>query len=88
MIKKVYHTFRRKANGPLLSDLSDRSFLILDAETNGRIKEMMDWIRYRMLMRRLRGEIAVVVNGKQKPQRAEKMKTAGLTACKPCESIV
>lgn len=49
---------------------------------------MMDWIRYRMLMRRLRGEIAVVVNGKQKPQRAEKMKTAGLTACKPCESIV
>jgi len=48
---------------------------------------MIEWIRYRMLMRRLRGEIAHVVNDEQKPRRAEKRKT-GMTACKACGSIV
>ena len=49
---------------------------------------MIDWIRYRMLMRRLRGEIQSVMNGRQKTQRAEKSKTAALTACKACGTIV
>ena len=48
---------------------------------------MIEWIRYRMLMRRLRGEIADAVNGGRQPRRAEKRKTAA-TACKPCGSIV
>ncbi len=49
---------------------------------------MIERIRYRLLMRRLRGEIAEVVSGKRGTRRAEKMKTAALTACKACGSIV
>ena len=48
---------------------------------------MMEWIRYRLLMRRLRGEIARVV-GKGEPARAENRKTAVMTACKAYGSIV
>ena len=49
---------------------------------------MMERIRYRFLMRRLRKEIAQTVSGKQRPRRDEKIKTAALTACKAYGSIV
>ncbi|MBQ1820641.1 MAG: hypothetical protein II117_03455 [Clostridia bacterium] len=51
---------------------------------------MMEWIRYRMLMRRLRGEIAVLTIGQRKKASgttAEAIKSAA-TACKACGSIV
>ncbi len=49
---------------------------------------MIERIRYRLLMRRLQKEIALVVNGKQHAQRHDKMKTAAVTTCKACGSIV
>ena len=51
-------------------------------------KNMMEQIRYRFLMRRLRKEIARTVNGSQRTRRDEKIKTAVLTACKAYGSIV
>jgi hypothetical protein len=52
---------------------------------------MTEWIRYRFLMRRLRGEIARFVDRDRKQtkkQNAEKEKRAVVTACKACGSIV
>lgn len=52
---------------------------------------MLTWIRYRLLMHNLRGEIALLVNDKKaSPQKrnTEKMKTPVATACKACGSIV
>ena len=49
---------------------------------------MLNQLRYRFLMRRLRKEIARTVNGKQRTRRDEKIKSAALTACKACGSIV
>lgn len=49
---------------------------------------MTEQIRYRLLMRRLRKEIAQTVNGKRRTGRDEKIKTAVLTACKAYGSIV
>lgn len=49
---------------------------------------MIERIRYRLLMRQLRKEIAIAVNGMQKKPGAEKMKTAAVTACKAFASIV
>lgn len=49
---------------------------------------MVEWIQYRLLMRRLRAEIAAVAGGKQKTHRSEKIKTTALTACKAYGSIV
>lgn len=49
---------------------------------------MIEWIRYHMLMRRLRGEISRTVNGERNAMPAEKTKTAVVTACKACGSIV
>ena len=49
---------------------------------------MIEQIRYRFLMRRLRKEIARTVNGSQRTRRDEKIKTAVLTACKAYGSIV
>lgn len=50
---------------------------------------MLEWIRYHILMRRLRGEIAGLVNDSaQTRERAEKCKTVGPNACKACGSIV
>ena len=49
---------------------------------------MIEQIRYRILMRQLRKEIARTVNRKQRTGRNEKIKTAALTACKACGSIV
>ncbi len=49
---------------------------------------MMNWIRYRILMHRLRGEIALVVRGKKTVPTAEKRKSPYATACKACGSIV
>ena len=52
---------------------------------------MIDWIRYRFLMRRLRGEIARTVRSGSicapKP-RPERRKSTLVTACKACGSIV
>ncbi|MBQ1631935.1 MAG: hypothetical protein II049_03855 [Clostridia bacterium] len=49
---------------------------------------MIERIRYRLLMRQLKKEIALVVNGGQEKRRMEKMKTAAVTACKAFASIV
>ena len=50
---------------------------------------MIDRIRYRFLMRRLRGEIARFVTHEAKiPERKEKCKTVRPNACKACGSIV
>ncbi|MBR4905332.1 MAG: hypothetical protein IKZ44_00580 [Clostridia bacterium] len=49
---------------------------------------MIEQIRYRLLMRQLRKEIARTVNGKQRAGQNEKIKTAVLTACKAYGSIV
>ena len=51
---------------------------------------MAEQIRYRLLMRRLRREIArMACDEKQTdPKKAEKMKTRVATACKACGSIV
>ena len=48
---------------------------------------MMERIRYRLLMYRLRKEIAAVVR-EQEPPRAENAKTARMTACKAFGTIV
>lgn len=52
---------------------------------------MAERIRYRLLMRRLRGEIAHFINRDRKQsekQNTEKEKRALVTACKACGSIV
>ncbi len=52
---------------------------------------MLNRIRYRVLMRRLRAEIADVVGAEPKAfpkPRAEKVKTPVVTACKACGNIV
>ena len=49
---------------------------------------MIEQIRYRILMRQLRKEIARTVNEKQHTRYDEKIKTAVLTACKAYGSIV
>jgi len=51
---------------------------------------MIERIRYHLLMRRLRGEIARTLNGSAaaRPQAREKPQTAVPTACKACGSIV
>ena len=49
---------------------------------------MMEQTKYRFLLRRLRREIAQTVRGKAVPRRAEKIKTAALTACKAYGTIV
>ena len=52
---------------------------------------MMEQIRYRLLMLRLRGEIARTVADSAKGsagQRRESKKSSGVTACKACGSIV
>ena len=49
---------------------------------------MIEWIRYRFLMRRLRGEIAQLVSEEQQAICSKKIKTAAVTACKACGSIV
>lgn len=49
---------------------------------------MLNRIRYRILMRRLRGEIARLVNDDRKDPFPEKQKTAVVTACKALGSIV
>ena len=52
---------------------------------------MIEWIRYRFLMRRLRGEIARTVrsgSGCAPEQRPERRKSSFPTACKACGSIV
>lgn len=49
---------------------------------------MMEWIRYRILMRRLRSEIALVVNEGKKSRASEKIKSFSATACKAYGSIV
>ncbi len=51
---------------------------------------MLEQIRYRILMLRLRGEIARLVREEDRPEsaRAEKYKTAPVNACKACGSIV
>jgi hypothetical protein len=48
---------------------------------------MIERIRYRLLMRQLRKEIAAVANG-GRDKCAEKMKSAAVTACKAFASIV
>ena len=52
---------------------------------------MLTWIQYRILMRRLRTEIADTVSGKKadaKNPRMQKIKTPAVTACKACGNIV
>ena len=49
---------------------------------------MIERIRYRLLMRQLKKEIAYVVNGSHAKRRTEKIKTATVTACKAFVSIV
>lgn len=51
---------------------------------------MLNRILYRILMLRLRGEIARLVREEEQPEaaRAEKYKTARVNACKACGSIV
>ncbi len=49
---------------------------------------MLNWIRYRILMHRLRGEIALVVNEERMNRTPEKIKSTSVTACKACGSIV
>lgn len=48
---------------------------------------MLNRIRYRILMRRLRSEIADTVC-KDRTLRVQKMKTSVTTACKACGNIV
>ena len=51
---------------------------------------MIEWIRYRILMRRLRGEIACLAQDRKREQTGfapEKSKSS-LTACNACGSIV
>jgi len=57
-------------------------------ENRQEVKTMLNWIRYRILMRRLRGEIARVVNGEKPNRTPEKIKSPSVTACKACGSIV
>ncbi len=49
---------------------------------------MLNQLRYRFLMRRLRREIARTVNGKQRAGQDEKIKTAVMAACKAYGRIV
>ena len=51
---------------------------------------MLNRIRYRILMMRLRGEIADLVRKGEQPDtpKAEICKTARVNACKACGSIV
>lgn len=49
---------------------------------------MLNRIRYRILMHRLRGEIALVVRGEKTNRTPEKRKSPSITACKACGSIV
>ncbi len=49
---------------------------------------MIERIRYRFLMRRLRKEIAHTVSGKPHVRQDEKIKSTVLTACKAYGSIV
>lgn len=52
---------------------------------------MLEQIRYRLLMMKLRGEIARLVRVEASPgaeRNAEKMKTVTVPACKACGSIV
>ena len=52
---------------------------------------MLNRIQYRLLMRQLRNEIALLMNDEKTSPRkrtAEKMKTSVATACKACGSIV
>ena len=49
---------------------------------------MLNQIRYRLLMRQLRREIAAVVKEDQADKGTEKIKSRLVTACKACGSIV
>ena len=49
---------------------------------------MLNWIRYKLLMRRLRSEIAEVVAREKTNPRAENSKSAFMTACKAYGNIV
>ena len=49
---------------------------------------MLNWIRYKLLMRRLRGEIAEIVVRDRKTICTENNKTAFMTACKAYGNIV
>jgi hypothetical protein len=60
-------------------------------KTEREARNMMEQIRYRLLMRRLRWEIARTVADSAKGsarQRRESKKSSGVTACKACGSIV
>ena len=49
---------------------------------------MLERIRYRLLMRRLRREIALIVNEIEEPRTVEKIKSPFVTACNACGNIV
>ena len=49
---------------------------------------MMNWIRYRILMRRLRAEIGELVRDGDAGHAEQKIKSPFVTACNACGNIV